>query len=295
MISAMLAAFTLSAVAPPCEPSQQSATVGAMSRDRGQRRTGTVTRSGLTPGPVAIAEGDRLCVGEIVTNPRASGLRVAITLAGGREVPLPPGSQFSIPGLDWFGSVAAQIAHFNRLFSPDAYDPGGVRGGGENGAELMVRAIPSWGPMPISWRASEADAGAWSVQLIAGGRTLVGDVTRTFAVVELSSACASGCVIEVRGRQGRVVLRLHVRPATPADIPMPSWLEHGRYGPTERALIGAWLANRLGDPVWEDQGHALLWNASCQYPAAYALLVHDLAGSVPSEPCKTRPLAMRPA
>lgn len=297
MITAILIGSALTAAAldgPPCLPSQQGATVGAMSRIAGQRRTGAVTRSGRTPQPVAIAEGDILCAGEILTNPRGSAVRVVITLAGGMEVPLGPGAQTSIPAPGSITRLGARTGQFNMLFSPDAHRGGGVRGGDEeDGEEQVMRVVLSWGPVPLNWQPREEDGRSWTVRLTEDGRTRSANVSRPFVLVDLSNGCARGCSIAIAGSGGRIVQRLRVVPAAQADVPLPRWLDHVTDNAAELALLGAWLVDRLGVPAWAGQGYTLMWGSACAYPAVAAHLAQHLGTIAAGEPCTSRPLAFR--
>jgi hypothetical protein len=298
MIATVLAALALSAplTAPPCRPSQYGAKVGSVSPIRNKPRGRNAIRTGRTSSPVTLAEGDILCGGELVTNPLGSGARLIIGLPGGAEITLEPGKQASIPAPGFVTRGAALIGQFDRLFASDAYVPSQTRGSGGNEAaavERVARVVPHWGPLLIAWP-STVPKGRWSVSISRGGRASVAQVTRPFARIDVGAYCPTGCLVEVAQADGRIVARRRVFPAAPSEVQSPRWLETADAGMVERALLGAWLATRLGDPAWIEQGQTLMWGAACAYPAVNEWLARQIKGLGMRDPCDYPALSFKP-
>lgn len=290
MIATLLAGMALAAGSgPPCPASQWSAKVTAMSPIKGAARSQRVTRSGKTPQPVSLAEGDILCAGEIITNPAASGMSVVIGLPLARDIALAPDHQFSIPQAGVVTRLAVYAGQFDRLFSPESFGENQTRGpGGQGAQEGLARAVPGWGALLLSW---EADGeGPWLISLTGDNRTLVATSSRAFARIDLTAHCSGGCAVTVTRRDGTTVARRRIVPSPPSDAPFPIWLNEVD-GTESRALVGIWLVEKAGDPSWIEQGYGLLWSAACAYPAVYERLARHVPEVTMHDPCGAPPLA----
>lgn len=223
-------------------------------------------------------------------------MRAAVNLPSGQKVSLDPRQQAPVPYPGLITRLAAFVGRFDSLFAPDSHEPSMTLGpGDESGSPSMreVRAVPRWGPWLLAWSPASPSEGPWRVLLQEGDRSLSAQVAQSFMRIDLAPSCPGGCLLTVTRRDGGVVARRRIVPAAPSEAPLSSWLDGFNGGIEERALLGGWLAHRLGDPAWTDQGLALMWSAACTYPAVFEDLSQHLHGVEPAENCVARPASFR--
>ncbi len=253
-----------------CASHAQSGEVEAMSplnnREDSPIARRPYTRRGGQNLPVA--SGAPLCKDDLLVNPAGSNDMVTATLRGGRHVPVPPGSSFSVPAPSPWAAAAELIARFDDSFQrPDVESDSGTRGpGGWRSVfplPAQIDAVPAWGPLRLVW--AEGVGGRVTVDA-AGVSTTLDSVSG--AAIDLGRLCPVACTLSISTSDGAIDATAAVHVISEESAPHPSWLERLNHRAEDFAVEGAWLVKAQNDPRWRLQGASLIAYAACAYPGA---------------------------
>lgn len=273
----LLVHLLLASAAPADSPCTVRTNAGwVASLDRVGVGTSQPTRTNAQGATRPLQRADVLCEGDLIRNPRGSGIVVRMNF-GGQLSSLSPGeSPHRVTRPNWLSRNFARLQNILGALGSYRQDrralaPTGVRGPNRGcivslsarnrGANYVLADVP----VRFAWRCPPGEHGQRAAIVVADGRTQSFNLSADVFAIDVARDCPTSCIVTITSTSSRIILEATLVRIGRDQLPS-SFARLSLDDAAVAAAAGVQLVE--SERPWRLLGASLIWRSACAVPPA---------------------------